>query len=511
MGGAISSMSGSAISEDDFFVPNPSFRNVTRSRTGAVENSRTDRSAGDLNSGVPVLQVVHSPASSLDPIAELASNVSFVPVRRSVDPEMVAPLPASVDPSERSGGGDDFRLLELLVEQPPDLELLSSSPNSSYGNELPESPVWDFPAVAFETSTSTDESLENFDRSAAVEMFLESLAEVFEDDSPLPVTQALDEADFGYSTSTDPNCESLHEVPMETSVLEHTAARPQLSIATLPVDAIGHYSIAVSVTVGASTTPAVVRPTAEDSSLLPASPIDQSLAESSKSQAELCRDNYRHLPAKESVLEKDFENVEQAVFTLELDCNDEPTSRIESVRQRDPRPCDFSAPMTRDFALYAAQTLLDSDIMPAKDRNSLRRAIEAAVGPFKQREARRLAVVMLSDKTDSKRAEKVSRSYRRIDTLCLDGQYPPWLQYSIDILNEIARLNRGACYLLVYRNNTTGDYHLEIADHPPAQSHSGNSFVLAALQLSLNDGALTAGGRYRTFSDSFRKLKPWRP
>lgn len=508
-------MSGSAISEDDFFVPNPSFRNVTRSRTGAVKNSRTNRPAGELNSGVPLLQVVHSPpASSVDPIAELASSVSFVPVRRVVDPELVAPLPPSVAQSERSDGGDDFRLLELLVEQPPDLELLSSPSNSSYGNVLPESPVWELPDIASETSTIADESLENFDRSAAVEMFLESLADVFEDAYPLPVMQAVDEADFGESTSTDPNCESLHEEKKETSVLEYAAARPQLSIATLPVDAMGHASIAVSVAVGISTTPAVVRPQADDSSQPVASPVDLSLTESSEyseSQTELCRPNYRNLPANESVSEKDFEKVEQAIFTLELDCNDEPALRIESVRQRDPRPCDFSAPMTRDFALYAAQTLLDSDILPAKDRNSLRRAIEAAVGPFKQREARRLAVVMLSDKTDSKLGEKVSRSYRRIDTLCLDGEYPPWLQFSIDILNEIARLNRGACYLLVYRNNTTGDYHLEIADHPPAQSHSGHSFVLAALQLSVNDGALTAGGRYRTFSDSFRKLKPWRP
>lgn len=404
-------MSGSVMSDDDFLFPNPSFRNVTRTGKGSVNNSRASHSALDRGN-------LDSITATVQPVLYCLPSPSFVAARRRSAPPAVVPLP--LVQSRRSGASeDDLTVVERSEEQASDVK-------------------------------------------------------------ELPVIEA-------------PSFEVLSQVSLPESM--------------------GPLSIAFAGNVEVSTksiTDSVPRQTADDAPRPLIQPVSDLVQAKSETEPEPPKPGLENRTIGEAAPQSKLESLEQDISTIEVDCNDESVLRIESVRQSDRRSSDLCAPMTRDFALYAAQTLLDSDIMPSKDRNNLRRAIEGAVGPFKQREARRLAIMLLG-KPDSKLGEKISRSYKRMDTLCLDCGHPPWLQFSIDILNEIARMNRGACHLLVYRSNSTGDYHLEIANQPPAQNSSGQSFLLAALELSSNDGVLTAGGRYRTFSDSFCKVKSWRP
>lgn len=185
---------------------------------------------------------------------------------------------------------------------------------------------------------------------------------------------------------------------------------------------------------------------------------------------------------------------------------------------RETSKSDSGNSVSRDLAMYAAQTLLDGNVLSRQDQELLRKALRPEVISFRNREARRLAAAMT--KVDAKVNERVSKAYKRFDSLCCDdGDLPFWLEFTIEIVNEIARTKRftGAS-LVLYRDNTTGEYDLIVTKQDGTrlstttrEISSGDQMMLAALQVILDGtGTLVGGGQYRTFSDSFSRLKPWK-
>ncbi len=177
---------------------------------------------------------------------------------------------------------------------------------------------------------------------------------------------------------------------------------------------------------------------------------------------------------------------------------------------------ETGTPMSRDLAIYAAETLLSSSALSFLDREHLRAALRPAVQSFRTREARRIAASII--KSDSKANERIARAYKRLDILSSDTDLPFWLEFTVELLNEIGRSRKfTSASLVLYRDNNSGDYDLIVTRQDgsnlitSSKEPGQDQMMLAALQVIVDgNGNLTGGGQYRTFSDSFARMKQWK-